>query len=161
AEAAEATELIEDAVAPEEIICGCRQLVAVRTELEPRRGTMVVEVALDDSILQHAAEGNAEAARRPGELPRQGEIRREQHRRSRGNGAAGGEKRAQGAKARDKQNWNGNNPDREEHHERRAVRGRGEGDEHKKPNPLQACENRTMKDQEVKRKDAQPGEDVG
>src|SRR5262245_61285847 len=120
---------------------------------------MVVEIAFDDAILQHAPEGNAEAARRPGELPRQGEIRREQHRRSRGNGAAGGEKRAQGAKARGKQNWNGINPDREEYRERRAVGGGGEGDEHKKPNALQARGTRMMKDQEMERKDAQPGRD--
>src|SRR5262245_16963279 len=98
-EAAEATELIEDAVAPQKIIGGCRQLVAVWTKLEPHEWTMVVEIALDDAILQHAAEGNSEAARRPRELPRQGEIAREQHGRSRGNGEPAGEKRARGAKA--------------------------------------------------------------
>ena len=98
-EAAEATELVEDAVAPQEIIGGCRQFVAVRTKLEPRGWTMVVEIALDDAILQHAAEGNSEAARRPSELPRQGEIAREQHGCSSGNGAPAGEKRARGAKA--------------------------------------------------------------
>jgi len=106
-EAAEATELVEDAVAPQEIIGGCRQFVAVRTKLEPRGWTMVVEIALDDAILQHAAEGNSEAARRPSELPRQGEIAREQHGCSSGNGAPAGEKRARGAKARDEQDRNG------------------------------------------------------
>ena len=99
AEAAEATELVEDAVAPQEVIGGRRQLIAIRTEFEPRGWTMVVEIALDDAILQHAAEGNAEAARRPNELPRQREIAREQHGRSRRNRAAAGEKRARGAKA--------------------------------------------------------------
>src|SRR5262245_25658523 len=98
-EAAEATEFVEDAVAPQKIIGGCRQLVAVRTELEPRGWTMIVEIALDDAILQHAAEGNSEAARRPSELSRQGEIAHEQHGCSRGNGAAAGEKRARATKA--------------------------------------------------------------
>src|SRR5262249_49074984 len=106
-------------------------------------------------------EGNSEAARRPSELPRQGEIAREQHGCSSGNGAPAGEKRARGAKARDEQDRNGKNQDGEEHYKRRAMRGRGEGDEQKEPNSFQGCENRTMKDQEMERKHAQPGEDVG
>jgi len=67
----------------------------------------------------------------------------------------------QGARVREEQDWNGESPDRKEHGERGTVRGRGEGDEHKKPNAFQACENGTMKDQQMKRKYAQPGEDIG
>src|SRR5262249_56322640 len=64
AEAAEAAELIEDAVAPEKIIGGRRQLLAVKTKLEPRRGAMIGEVALDDAIPEHAGGKNSQAARR-------------------------------------------------------------------------------------------------
>src|SRR5262245_7437592 len=59
-EAAEAAELVEDAVTPEEVVGVCRQLVAVRAELEPGVGAMVAEVALDDAVLQHAPECNPE-----------------------------------------------------------------------------------------------------
>ena len=79
AEAVEAAELIEYAPVPQELIGSGRQLVAIRTQPESRVWAMLVEIALDDPILQHAAESNPEAARRPCELPRKGKIRREQH----------------------------------------------------------------------------------
>ena len=44
---------------------------------------MLVQVARDDAVLQHAAEGDAVAAGRPRQLARQREIRRQQHRSAR------------------------------------------------------------------------------
>src|SRR5262249_926645 len=130
----------------------CNACPAIFAEAPPRvvRSRRAGAKALDNAILQHAAEGNPEAARRPREMTRQGQICREQHRRPRRNGAPGGEKRVQGAKVREQQEWDGQSQDRKEHGERGTVRGRGEGDEHKKPHPYAAGENGTMKDQEMK-----------
>src|SRR5262249_34289608 len=88
----EAAELIEDAIIPQEVVGGSRQIVAIRTELEPRIRTMIIEIALDDPVLQHTAERDTEAARRPRQLPRQGKVGGEQHCRSKRNGTASGEK---------------------------------------------------------------------
>src|SRR5262245_35218510 len=50
-EPGEAAELIEDAIAPEEVVGVRRQLVAIRAEPEPRVRAMVIEVSLDDAVL--------------------------------------------------------------------------------------------------------------
>src|SRR5262245_42154416 len=76
----ETPKFIEDAQIPEEVISGRRQPVTIRAELISCGGTMVVEIALDDPILQHASEYYSIASRRPGELPRKCEIADEQHR---------------------------------------------------------------------------------
>src|SRR5205823_3304582 len=47
----EAAEIIKNAVTPQEFIGISRQLTAIRTRLEPRIGAMVVEIALDQSVL--------------------------------------------------------------------------------------------------------------
>jgi len=58
AQSGEAAEVIEDAAlaAPEEYVGVSRQLVAMLAQLEPLLRTMVRQVAVDDAILQHAAE---------------------------------------------------------------------------------------------------------
>ena len=123
---------------------------------------MVVEIALDDSILQHAAEGNSEAARRPGELSRESEIGREQHGRSGCDRTAGGKEPLPGTQARQPpQHRNSKHQHGKQHRQRGAVGGRGKGDEQEQPDLLQPAEIRPVKDQEVQRKHAQPDENVG
>ena len=64
----EAAELVEQVGAPEEEVGVVGKLVAVGAELrQPRVGAMLGEIARDDAVLQHAAERDRAAARRPGE----------------------------------------------------------------------------------------------
>src|SRR6202790_3540667 len=63
--AIEAAERVEHAVAPQELIGGGRQLVAIGAELQFRLRTMFLQIASDDAILQHSPEGDAGASWRP------------------------------------------------------------------------------------------------
>ena len=64
----EPAELVEQVGAPEEQVGVGRELVAVGAELRQARvGAMLGEIARDDAGLQHAAERDRAAARRPGE----------------------------------------------------------------------------------------------
>ena len=81
--ALETAEPVEHALAPEEHIGVVRQLVAMRAKLQTRIGTMIVEIARDDAGLQHAAERDGVAARRPGELAGHRVVRGDQHQRRR------------------------------------------------------------------------------
>ena len=80
----EAAEVVEHAAlaAPEEHVGVGRQLVPVGAELHLPLRTMVGEVAVDDAVLQHAAERQRKAARRPGELPGDHVVGADQHRRA-------------------------------------------------------------------------------
>src|SRR6185437_12574780 len=80
AEALEAAERVEHAVAPQELVGGCRQLVAVGAELQLLLAAMIVQIFRDDAILEHAAESDADAAGRPRKLSRQRVVGRQQHR---------------------------------------------------------------------------------
>jgi hypothetical protein len=79
AEAGKAAEFVEHALAPQERVGVERQFVAVRAQLELRVRTMIIEIAGDDAVLQHAAERQAVAARRPGHRFADDIIRAEQH----------------------------------------------------------------------------------
>src|SRR5262249_13097663 len=160
AEAVEAAKLIEHAPAPQELIGSGRQLVAIRTQLEPRVWAMVVEIALDDSILQHAAESNPEAARRPGQLPRKSKVCREQHRRAGRECPASGKKHRHTPTIRRQQAKNGKPQNNDEYCKRRAVAGGGKGGQKKQADSLAAPEIRLMIDQQIECKHAYAGENV-
>ena len=122
---------------------------------------MIVEITLHDAVLQHAAERDSEASRRPGELPRQGKVRGEQHCCSGCNGAPGREKRGKGLHVRQQQPRNGKNQSGEQHGESRTMRRRGKGNEQEQPKALCAPKVRAMKDNKMQRKDGHPGKNVG
>ena len=67
AETGEAAELVEQRAAPEPDVGIVRQLVLVGAQLKLRIGAVLVEIFRDDAVLQHAAEREREAARRPGQ----------------------------------------------------------------------------------------------
>src|SRR5207248_7275532 len=157
AEAVEAAELIEYAPVPQELIGSGRQLVAIRTQPESRVWAMLVEIALDDPILQHAAESNPEAARRPCELPRKGKIRREQHCRAGRECPTSGKKHRHAATTR-RQAGRSKSQDGSEHRKGRAVAGCGKSDQNKQAGPLAAPEIRLMIDKQIERKHADAGE---
>ncbi len=81
----EAAEVVEHAAlaAPEEHVGVGRQLVPVGAQFHLPLRAMVGEVAVDDAVLQHAAERQRKAARRPGELAGDRVVGAEQHRRAR------------------------------------------------------------------------------
>src|SRR5262245_20453089 len=65
-EAIESAKAIKHALAPEKIMGGRRQLVAMFAKLETRIRAMIVEIAGYDTRLQHPAEHDSHAAWRPG-----------------------------------------------------------------------------------------------
>ena len=65
AETGEAAEPVEQRTAPEPDIGVARQRILVGAQPQLRVGAMVVEIFIDDAILQHAAERQRKAARRP------------------------------------------------------------------------------------------------
>ncbi len=67
-QALEAAERVEHAVAPQELVGGRRQFIAIGAELQFLLRAMVVEILFDDAVLQHPAERNAVAAGRPCQL---------------------------------------------------------------------------------------------
>ena len=79
-QAGETAELVEHAVAPQEVVRGGGQLVAIGAELQIFGRAMIAQILRHDAVLHHAAEGDAGAAGRPGQLPRQRKIRRQQYR---------------------------------------------------------------------------------
>ena len=83
-----AAERVEHAVAPQKLIGGGRQLVAIGTEFQLLLRTMLAQIMRDDAVLQHPSEGDAVTAGRPRQLSRQREIRRQQHRRTGDDGEA-------------------------------------------------------------------------
>ena len=100
-EAGKAPEPVEHALAPEEIVGVGGQFGAVRAELgRVRVGAVLGEIARDDAVLQHAAEQQRGAARRPGEPAGGGEIAADHHdgaERKRGDRAADAGERHAGA----------------------------------------------------------------
>ena len=86
--AVKAAERVEHAVAPQEVVGGGRQFVAIGAELEVLPRAVIPEITRDDAVLQHPPERDAGAAGRPCQLSRQREIRRQQHRRTGDDGQA-------------------------------------------------------------------------
>ena len=134
AEAVEAAQLVEQAAAPEQTSASLRHLVPVGAELQARIGAMVGEISLDDAVLQHAAEGEREAARGPGQAPGDQSIGGEHQR------GAEHERRAARAEPREGMRLRSTSPTEaaaamsaEQHGERRAVGSGGDGDQRMRP----------------------------
>src|ERR1700712_2891661 len=66
-------ERVEHAVAPQELVGGRRQAVAIGAELQFQLRAMVVEVTRDDAVLHYPSKRHAIAAGRPGQLSRERE----------------------------------------------------------------------------------------
>src|SRR5579859_5459285 len=96
AEPLEAAKLVEHAVAPQELVGGGGQLVAVGAELQLFLAAMLVQIFRDNAVLEHAAERDADAAGSPRKLTRQRIIGRQQHR------AAQNQRQARLGKARER-----------------------------------------------------------
>ncbi len=123
-----AAERVEHAVAPQEVVGGGRQFVAIGAELERLRSAVIPEIARDDAILQHPPERDAGAAGRPCQLSRQREIRRQQHRGAGDDGQAALHKPGNGdAPAQQGAHDPADAAQPEQHPERGAVGGRGKG----------------------------------
>ena len=74
AKSIEPAEVIEHAISPQEVVPGRRQCVPVGAQFESFFGAMIVEIAFDEPILEHAAKSDARASRCPGDLARQREV---------------------------------------------------------------------------------------
>src|SRR5205807_1919887 len=79
-EVLETAEPIEYAAAPEEIVASRRKLIAMGAQPQTRIRAMVVQIAGDDTGLQHAAEQDRVSTRRPTDAARHGIVGSKEHR---------------------------------------------------------------------------------
>ncbi len=161
-QALEAAELVEHALAPEELVSVVRQVRAMVAKAQARIGAMVGEKARDDAVLQHPPERQPDPARRPGDLSGDDEVRGEQQeggQHHRGDTAGkSGERHDAAAKQRGD---GGAEDERELDGERGAVGRAGEGGEHDERQSLPGRERLGAQDHEIEREHAETGEDVG
>ena len=108
--------------------------------LQPRIGAMLVEIARDDAVLQHAAERQREAARRPGETAGDGDSWRPSSRAAPSASATAPMPRGDAAGGRDRsaQPERGGDDQRQQHREGRAVGGDRERDQRDERDALAA-----------------------
>ena len=123
---------------------------------------MVVEVAVDDAVLKHAAERQREAAGRPGEPAGDDVVGAEQHHRA--------ERHARRRRARCRAaapirkippRQRGGGDQRQDHGEGRAVGRDRERDQRDQRDALEAPQRVVGEDQKMHRQHGEAGEDVG
>ena len=123
---------------------------------------MLVEIFLDDTVLQHAAERQREAARRPGQPLGHDKVGGEHQRgaeRERREAAAEMDERH--APAIDQEDARGGGDERQQHGERGAMGGGGDGDQHDQAATLGPAERVAAQQQEIERQHAEAAENVG
>ncbi len=162
AEAGEAAEPVEQRAAPEPFVGVARQFVLVGAQLQARVGAVLVEIFLDDAVLQHAAERQRKAARRPGQPPGDRIVGgKHQHGAERQRDDAVAEPARRHALAGDEREQRAADEQAGQQREGRAVRRRRDRDQHDEPDALAAPQPLAAQQQQIQRQHAEPAENVG
>jgi len=162
AQAVESPEPVEYALAPEEFVGGSRQFGLMRAQPEALIGAMLGQITRHDAVLQHAAERQCDAARRPGEAAGHRVVGGEQHHGAEDEGSGAARRSGERYRAAPCQEYRECRRQKsQQQHQGGAVACSREGHQHDQTDAFTGAERVAANHEEVEREHTEPGEHVG